>query len=519
MTQTLAQLVLPTETWNGALSLAGTGSALLDYFAKAGTYRDRAQAEVDADMDKIFAEDERLALAVVFGVRLISRKPNVPGIDDAQTGYGQRDEFAKALVWLHAHRPDDLYRNLHLLPVFGCWRDLLNEPLLNTLDREAVFALVRDNLDNALLRKYLPTIRSGSKVRSDRDRARSQWAKDLCRFLGLREQDYRKLKAEGPAHVFQRQMSRNQWDTLNFNGIPGRAMTRLVSRTGKDKKTPLERHGQVERLLAWVREQPTVKFTGYAYELVRAARTRKDLVSREIFDRQFATVLEPMRGHKLGNVLCALDTSGSMTMEVVPGVSAYDICISLGIAFSSLNLGHFRDCVVAFSQESNLVTLRGSFTERLRQIETMTTAWGSTNFQSVIDLLVRIRRDNPAIPVAEYPSTLLVVSDMQFNPVEGNAQTNYQAALQKLRAVGLGEMRIIWWFVNGAAKDFPAAMDDEGVYLVGGFDPAVLKGLMGLKGNESSGQAKTPEKRKETPLEGMLNFLRQPIFGLLSVSG
>ena len=162
----------------------------------------------------------------------------------------------------------------------------------------------------------------------------------------------------------------------------------------------------------------------------------------------------------------------------------------------------------------------------------MTTAWGSTNFQSVIDLLTRIRQDNPSIPVEDYPSTLLVVSDMQFNPVEGNAQTNYQAAMQKLRAVGLGGMRIIWWFVNGAAKDFPSSMEDEGVYLVGGFDPAVLKGLMGLKGGgkpqnptaEQTAEAKeadavTPEKLKETPLEGMLNFLRQPIFGLLNVTG
>jgi hypothetical protein len=516
MSQAVVSHRLPAETWNGALSHASTGSALLDYWAKAGTYRGRDQSAVNADMKKIFADDERLALAVVFGVRLISRKPNVQGIDETQAGYGQRDEFAKALVWLQARRPEMLERNLHLIPVFGCWRDLMSEPLLSVLDREKVFALVRDNRDDALLRKYLPTIRSGSKIRSDRDRARSQWAKDLCRFLGITERDYRQLKAQGAAHVFQRQMSRNQWEQLNFNGIPGRAMMHLVSRNGKDKMTAVERHGQVERLLAWVREQPAVKFTGYPYELVRAARKRRDVVAREIFDRQFATVLEPMRDHALGNVLCALDTSGSMTMEVVPGISAYDICISLGLAFSSLNVGSFRDSVVAFGNTSQLVTLQGTFAERLRQIETMTTAWGSTNFQSVIDLLVRIRRSNPSIPVEDFPNTLLVVSDMQFNPVGGNAQTNYQAAMQKLHAAGLGSMRIIWWFVNGEAPDFPATLSDEGVYIVGGFDPTVLKALMGLKGNTDRD---TPEKRKETPLEGMLNFLRQPIFGLLKVEG
>lgn len=513
MSRTVAQLSLPAQTWNGAISYATTDSPLLDYWAKAGTYRGREQAEVDADMASLFAENETLALAIVFGVRLISRKPNVGGIDETQTGYGQRDEFAKALCWMHRERPSTLYANLHLIPVFGCWRDLVNEPLLSTLRREAVYALVLDNLDDALLRKYLPQIRSGGKGRSDRDRARSEWARGLCRFLGIREQEYRKLKTAGTAHVFQQQMSAGQWDQVRFDTVPGRAMTRLVSLTGRDGKAAFERHGQVERLLAWVREQPMVKFTGHPHELVRAARMRNTVVTREIYDRQFLTLQEPLRDHKLGNVLCALDTSGSMTREVVPGVTAYDIGISLGLVFSSLNVGHFRDCVVAFDEESSLVPLRGTFTQRLKQIQTMTTAWGSTNFQSVIDLLVRIRRDHPTIPIADYPATLLVVSDMQFNPTEGNTRTNYEEAMAKLHAVGLGTMRIIWWYVNGEGEDFPAQADDEGVYLVGGFDPSVLKGLMGLSVQKPTFDA--PERPKETPLHGMLNFLRQPLFGLL----
>src|SRR5262249_56625156 len=130
----------------------------------------------------------------------------------------------------------------------------------------------------------------------------------------------------------------------------------------------------------WVRSRPVVKFTGHPHELVRAARTARTIMQKEIFDRQFATVVGPFRAHRLGNVLCALDTSGSMTMEVVPGVSAYDICLSMGLVFSSLNVGWFRDVVVAFNDVSSIVRLSGEFTERLHQLETMTTAWGSTNF-------------------------------------------------------------------------------------------------------------------------------------------
>lgn len=515
MSQPLAPSRRPALTWNGALSYASTDSACLDYWAKAGTYRGRDQADVDESMRRLFADDARLALAIVFGVRLVTRKPAQGEIDETQTGYGQRDEFAKALCWMHRERPRALYDNLHLVPVFGCWRDLVSEPLLGTLDRAKVHDLVAANLSDPLLLKYLPQPRSPGKARGDRDRARAAWAKGLCRHLGIREKDYRKMKAAGPAHVFQRQMGRGEWGAIHFGGIPGRAMTRLVSLTGKDKKTALERHGQTERLLSWVREQPLVKFTGHPYELVRAARKRSTVVSREVHDRQFATVLEPMRAHDLGNVLCALDTSGSMTGEAVPGVSAYDICISLGIAFSMMNVGRFADSVVAFGDTSQLIALSGTFTQRLGQIQAMTTAWGSTNFQSVIDLLVRFRRANPEVPAGEYPRTLLVVSDMQFDPAGANARTNHEAAMRKLREVGLGEMRVIWWFVNGKATDFPATRGEPGTYLIGGFDPTVLKALMGLR--KEAPDATEKPKQEQTPIAGMLNFLSQPIFSLLSV--
>ncbi len=516
MSHTLSRLSAPALTWNGALSHASSGDVLLDYWSKAGTYRGRDQAAVDADMERIFAADGRLALAVLFGVRLISRKPRVEGIDAAQAGFGQRDEFAKGLVWLSKTRPALLDANLHLVPVFGCWRDLLNEPLLSTLDAAKVYALVRDNLDDGLLLKYLPQIRSGGKVRSARDGARSAWARGLCRALGMREGAYRKLKSAGPAHLLQRQMSAGAWDRIDFNTIPGREMMRLTSRTGKDGKTAFERHGQVGRLLEWVLARPAVKFTGHPHELVRAARSASSVVQRAVLDRQFATLVEPFNGHQLGNVLCALDTSGSMTSEVAPGVAAYDIGVSLGLVFSSLNVGHFRDTVCAFDNESRLVPLSGTFTERVKQIQEMTTAWGSTNFQSVIDLIVAVRRGNPGVPASEFPQTLLVVSDMQFNPVDGGtARTNHEAAMRRLRGVGLGDMRIIWWFANGAAEDFPARLDDEGVYLIGGWDATVLKALMGLDAEKADFDA--AERKKETPMDGLLNFLRQPMFGLLSL--
>jgi hypothetical protein len=419
------------QTENGALSYATTGSACLDYWSKCGTLGGRSQDLVNADMECIFAEDENTALKIVFGMRLITRKPDSEEVgDDISTGYGRRDEFYKAVVWMHSNRKEMLYRNLHSIPMFGSWKDFLNEPLIDVLDRNAVFKVMLDaavcnQVENGswslpdLLCKYLPQIRSEKNIRSDRDRKRVVWAKDFSKHFKLSPKEYRQLKSSGSAHIWQKQMGHNEWDKINFNGIPGKAMLLHTSQTGKDKKTVFERHDLVPRMIDWLKEQKTVKFTGYPYELTKAAAKNPSLVQKLTYDRQFESLLETMKGHSLGNTLACLDTSGSMQSESVAGVSAYDVCISMGLVFSALNVGDFKDAVVAFDESSRLIRLNGTFCERFNQIRAMTTAWGSTNFQSVIDLLVHIRETNPNIPISEYPETLIVISDMQFDPVRG----------------------------------------------------------------------------------------------------
>ena len=532
------------RTENGAVSHATTGflkgSACLDYFSKVGTYVKRPQSVVDLDMVKIFSDDPELAIKIVFGTRLITRKPNglpqaldsEPGVVELapeyenQTGFGRKDEFYKAVLWMLRNENTRLYKNLHLIPLFGCWKDFLSEPLLSNIPVTWVYKLCKDNLDSQLLRKYLPQIRSKGNVRTPRDGMRSSWAKGFAKYLGISEQDYRKLKSQGAAHVWQRQMGRGEWDKIHFNGIPGRAMKKHVTQTGRDKKTVFERHDQIERLGEWLLKQKMVKFTGYPYELTKEAMNGPSLIQKLMLDKQFETIIDPMRGHKLGNVLPVLDTSGSMGCEVVQGVTAMDICMSMGVAFSMMNTGWFRDTVCMFDNTSRIQKLAGGMCDRVQMIPR--NAMGGTNFQSVIEELIRVRKKNPEIPVEEYPDTLLVVSDMQFNPAGKNVKTNYEYAMKQLNSVGLRDMRFIWWFVSGRGNDFPVTMDQKGCYIIGGFDPVNIKALMGLSQPAVAGmpdavpsvglvEHKTvaTEKKQETPMDGMLNFLSQPIFKLV----
>ena len=249
-------------------------------------------------------------------------------------------------------------------------------------------------------------------------------------------------------------------------------------------------------------------------------------LQRITVDKQFDGLIELAKQDRAGvteNVWCALDTSGSMGIRAVAGTTAFEICVGMGIYFSTLNEGAFHNQVIMFDSTSRVRQLGGSFTDKVQQIMAGGWAMGSTNFQSVIDEIVRVRTDSPNVPIEDYPTTLLVVSDMQFNPSGESPETNYEAAMRKLAAVGLPPMRIVWWWVTGRGTDFPSKFDDEGVIMISGFDGSIISLLLGGDGpetpsdNEESDQAGPALAASATPVDAMLKALDQPILKLLTV--
>lgn len=526
------------RTANGAASNATTHSGVLDYFAECGSYRNRTQEEVNADMAKIFSDDVLMALKVLFYNRMITRKVQVGENLVTQKGQGQRDEFVKSIKWLERNYPELLYKNLWLIPVVGRWSDLwydsANTNLVHYVNAEKVYELVKMGLDyeqsRGLIAKYLPKIRSKSNCKNDRHKRVNQWAKGLCKHFGWSEKDYRKFKSDpnNTAHLFQRQICDKKFADINFSHIPGKALFNLTVRKGKDGKNLLERHGLEAKYLDWVKKQPTAKFTGYPYELYKEAKdSTRSLVKKITLDKQFEGLLqlakdqlEPKMLER--GVLCALDTSASMRSFSYHGTQntknlkfgPIDVCVGLGIYFSSLIQGAFKDHVVMFNSQSRMVKLNGTFCDKVDQIRRHPTAWGGTNFQSIIDEIVRVKKQNPHIPAEEYPQILMVVSDMQFDQSATN-MSNYQDALRKLDEVGLSEMTFVWWNVNGQGNEVPSTMNDAGTVLISGFDGAIVTSILG--GEQKVVDKVTGQKRSLTPYEQMVKALDQPVLNELAV--
>ena len=406
------------------------------------------------------------------------------------------------------------------------------------LDKTFIFSIMAAGLDDTtqcdLIRKYMPAIKSTEKCKTDRAKTLNVLAKAFAAFLGLNAKEYRKMKASGTAHDFQKLICSRAYADIDWKTIPGRALTHLIS--GKF----LDNHGLTQDYLKWVMSQPTVKFTGYVYEL----GMKLDAMGRNLsmvnapskaaaiytINKQFDGLIEIAKkdqGGLKGNVLCALDTSGSMSCGVqgVPGLTSYDVCVSLGIYFSELNEGYFHNVVAMFDDTSRVMKLSGTFAEKWEAIRNATTAWGSTNVLSIINMLIKQRKSHPTIPVDEYPNTILVVSDMQFNATgrwdarNEREQTNYEAMKDMLRTVfpdeWVDKLKIIWWYCasrSGADNNVPATMDDPGMYLVSGFDGAVVSLLLNTKIDEKTGQTRSltmEESVNEALSQEIFNFVRR----------
>ena len=506
-------------TENLAVAHSTTGSILADQFSKAGSQRGRDIKEVFAEQSALHHDDPVKALRFVFYLRMVSRKIRFWGgtTEKVQKGQGNRDEAFKRFLWYANTHPDIFYSNLPLFIVVGRFQDFFDILFLAynygvPMDTEKVldvlFLYVRENPEDVdLLKKYMPLPKAKSKIKTERAKFMNLLARKICAMLNLSAVQLRKWKASGTAHQWQQMISVRKFTRIDFNKIPGRALAQIA---GGDF---LEKADLVKRYTEWIKSQPIAKFTGYPYELGKRVSHRMKIHQKLTVDRQFSGLIDLAnqdRGGIQGNVWCALDTSGSMQFAPVEGITSLEICLSLGIYFSTLNDGAFHKHVIMFDDRSRMMKLKGDFTDMWSQITTDRTAWGSTNFQSVVGEIVRIRvMYGDKIPLADYPDTLLVVSDMQFNPT-GSTQTNHEAQMSKLRNVfppeWVDNFRVIWWDVTGRRPDnHPTHIDEGGTYVFSGFDGAVLTLLLG--GDE----AQAGEKRALTLEQAIDLALNQEI--------
>ena len=444
-----------TFTENGAITPRGTGSDCLNLFATIGALRAQNVAEIESRFLQAYAENSDLAMKILFYAR------------DVRGGLGERSVFRVLLRWLANNEKQTLLLNLPYVPEYGRWDDLLvlldgparveAENALRVQFQKDMQAL-RDGGQVSLLGKWLPSVNahSAESVRL---------AKRLARAFGMNDAQYRKALSSLRAAIRIIENNLRERDyTFDYAMQPSRATFKYRKAFMRNDK---------ERYQEFLSRVKTGEATLHSdaltpYDIVAAAYDASE-DERETLDVTW-NALEDFTNDE--NALVVADGSSSMYWGGNPMPAA--VAQSLAIYFAERNHGAFHNYFITFSMSPQLVEIKGAdIVEKARYCRSFNEV-ANTNLQAVFDLILRTAVENHT-PQKDLPTTLYVVSDMEFDYCAENASmSNFENAKAKYLANGYKLPSVVFWNVESRNRQQPVKMNEQGVALVSGCTPRIF---------------------------------------------
>ena len=448
-----------TYTENGSVTYRSTGRDCLDLFATIGALRRESEQEITARFLRAYAEDPDLAMKILFYGR------------DVRGGLGERRVFRIMLRWLAVSKPESVVRNLPYVAEYGRWDDVL--VLLDTPCRAEALALLKQQFDAdlaalssdgdvSLLGKWLPSVNA-----SNDETIRA--AKQIANAFGLSDRDYRKTltKLRAQIRILENNLRKRDY-TFDYSKQPSKAMF-------KYRKAFLR--NDAERYGAFMQRVSTgeVKLnTGalYPYEIIEKAYHCDD-AERLSLDATWRALADYTQDE---NALVVADGSGSMYWGGKPMPAA--VAQSLAIYFAEHNRGAFRNHFITFSMNPRLVEIKGrDIVDKARYCETFNEC-ANTNIQKVFELVLNAAVRN-RVPQKDLPSTLYIISDMEFDSCAAGASlTNFEYAAKLFRQAGYRLPNVVFWNVSSRNQQQPVTTNEQGVALVSGCSPRIFSMVM-----------------------------------------
>ena len=448
-----------TYTENGSVTYRSTGRDCLDLFATIGALRRESEQEITARFLRAYAEDPDLAVKILFYGR------------DVRGGLGERRVFRILLRWLAVSKPESVVRNLPYVAEYGRWDDVL--VLLDTPCRAEALALLKQQFDAdlaalssdgdvSLLGKWLPSVNA-----SNDETIRA--AKQIANAFGLSDRDYRKTltKLRAQIRILENNLRKRDY-TFDYSKQPSKAMF-------KYRKAFLRNDS--ERYGAFMQRVSTgeVKLnTGalYPYEIIEKAYHCDD-AERLSLDATWRALADYTQDE---NALVVADGSGSMYWGGKPMPAA--VAQSLAIYFAEHNRGAFRNHFITFSMNPRLVEIKGrDIVDKARYCETFNEC-ANTNIQKVFELVLNAAVRN-RVPQKDLPSTLYIISDMEFDSCAAGASlTNFEYAAKLFRQAGYRLPNVVFWNVSSRNQQQPVTTNEQGVALVSGCSPRIFSMVM-----------------------------------------
>lgn len=510
-----------TVSGNGALKYSTSGDAFVDNFALIANFKvPRDYAEVSKDMYKLWSINPKKCLQLAVYIRLITRETQIalPGETvtlDVQRGQGLKNEGIMRMLWLAIHHKPTFMANMPYFIAAGSWKDVFEMMSLDLqyhgwkgrkLDwnfmRNTILSGLANPSTSELVKKYLPTIRSVKECKTVESQARTIIGQYLASCIygnkksKKKESDsraaqrkYRRIKRSGTAHKWQQLISQKNLLELDFNTIHGRALSLLVG------SKFLKNHGLIEKYQKWIASKPVAKYTGYVFELFQPLGNSYQInrlpeYQEMTINKQFDGLVETGKQNLCpdNKLLVVRDISSSMTScGRGTNMSAYAIAKSMALYFSAMFDGPFKDAYATFSDTCKLCKWQGK-TAIEKWANDTDSNFGSTNFQAVAEMLVKIRKN---VPESEFPTGVLCISDGDFNWCGVN-ESNFNKFRKTLLSGGFSKdfvenFKLILWDIpnsyygNSTRAKFEDFADAPNNFYISGYDPAAVAFIMGTE--------------------------------------
>lgn len=473
-------------TENGMEGYKHTDHALVDFNFKVASYRSDKEAAVK-DFQKVLKEKDPYILKYLMYLR------------DAREGMGERDLYKTCILELLkstslANKDEIVAALINGTSEYGRWDDLW--VLLDTKYKDAVIAAVKVQLaadmkklvesegkdiqSVSLLGKWLPS-ENASSIKT------KKLAHIFIKELGATPRSYRKMLSalRGHLNVVETFMCAKEWDKIDYNIVPSKANLKYMNAFLRHDEA--RRREFLAKALAGDKSVKINMGVAFPHEIVHAYhRTAGYDESLEAYWKN----LKPCVGLK--DTIVVRDGSGSMCCTVGgTNITALDISTALAIYCSQYLEESFKNKFITFSSRAKLVDLSkcGSLRSKLDTCHNYNDC-SNTNIQNVFELILDTAVESKLKP-EEIPATVLVISDMEFDPAAGsgsywgggfNAGSNvFKVMDQKFKAAGYKLPKLAFWNVNSRTGTIPCKFNENGVLLISGFSQNVLSMVMNSK--------------------------------------
>lgn len=444
-------------TENGALTLKTSESDCLDLFATIGAVRRETEEKILLRFMRAFAENRDVATKILFFAR------------DVRGGLGERRVFRVILKWLAEHHPETVRKNLINVAEYGRFDDLLvlfdtpvENDMLSLLKNQLILDIEAMNKkeDVSLLAKWLPSVNTSSE-----DAVRM--AKRIALYLNMDERTYRKTLSALRSYIRIIENNLREKDyTFDYEKQPSNAMFKYrAAFLRHDSERYLEYINRVNSGKARLNTQGLVP-----YEIITPILERKlDEAEKESINATWSALPDIVSGE---NALCVIDGSGSMYGWGRPLPAS--VALSLGIYFAERNTGAFKNHFITFSENPQLVEIKGkTIYDKVRYCMSYNEV-ANTNVQRVFELILNTAKKNK-LPASALPSRLYIVSDMEFDVCTQDAKlTNFEYAKKLFEEAGYKLPKIVFWNVASRNTHQPVKKNEEGVALVSGCTPKLF---------------------------------------------